>query len=156
LRVAVAPRDEIAVRRVVNYPARGVGETTLERCAAHAASHKMPLFEALRAAGEGRIEGIQERARLAMAGFVAMVERARPLLERGADLAGTARALLDEAGLKDDLVAAGPSLLAAQRRIDNLEGFLRGLQLWEQRARERGGSSGGQALADYLHRLTLS
>src|SRR5439155_9143833 len=44
LKTAIHPRDEIALRRVVNYPARGIGDTTLERCAAHAALHKTTLF----------------------------------------------------------------------------------------------------------------
>ncbi|HEX3771322.1 MAG TPA: UvrD-helicase domain-containing protein, partial [Polyangiaceae bacterium] len=36
LKLALNPADEISLRRVVNYPARGVGETTLERLVAHA------------------------------------------------------------------------------------------------------------------------
>jgi DNA helicase-2/ATP-dependent DNA helicase PcrA len=53
LKATLVPRDEIAVRRIVNYPHRGIGDTTLERCAAHAALHKTTLWEALLDAAEG-------------------------------------------------------------------------------------------------------
>jgi DNA helicase-2/ATP-dependent DNA helicase PcrA len=158
LKAVLQPRDEISLRRIINYPARGIGDTSLERCAAHAAMHKTTLWEGLRAAAD--VEDLAPRAREAIGGFVALLERHRPGLsgEEGGGpgrLAEAARALVEETGLRDDIRAAGPTALAAQRRIENVEGFLRALESWEQRTRE-GAPGRRPSLGDYLHRLTLA
>ena len=50
LRVALNPRDELALRRVINYPARGIGATTVERLVAAAHARHASLWDALRGA----------------------------------------------------------------------------------------------------------
>ena len=40
-------RDDLAVMRIINVPKRGIGNTTLEKFSAYAASHDIPLFQAL-------------------------------------------------------------------------------------------------------------
>ena len=152
LKASIHPRDEIALRRIINYPARGIGDTTLERLAHHAATHKITLSESVKRAAE--IEEIAARTKESLAQFTHMMERHRPALEEGFNLAQVARSLLDEAGLKDDLIHAGPTALAAQRRIENVDGFLRALDNWEKRQRTAG-TTARAALADYLHRLSL-
>jgi len=150
LKAALHPRDEIALRRIINYPARGIGETTLERCAARAESRRAPLWEVL--AHVELVDDLPAKSREAVAAFVALLGRHRPALQGGRNLSQAARALIDEAGLFDDLRAGSPSLTAAQRRIDNVEGFLNALAAWEQRHAE----TGARELAAYLQMLTLS
>ena len=48
LRVALNPRDELSLRRIVNYPARGIGPTTLERILTAARAQHASLHDALR------------------------------------------------------------------------------------------------------------
>ena len=48
LRLVNNPRDDVALSRIINAPARGIGKTTLQRLAASAASEGMPLLEAAR------------------------------------------------------------------------------------------------------------
>ncbi|MCD7710327.1 MAG: UvrD-helicase domain-containing protein [Porphyromonadaceae bacterium] len=44
-RLAVNPSDEEALKRVINYPARGIGETTWSKIAACAVAHEVSLWE---------------------------------------------------------------------------------------------------------------
>ena len=51
LRVALNPRDELSLRRIVNYPARGIGPTTLDRIIKAAHAQHASLLDALRVLG---------------------------------------------------------------------------------------------------------
>lgn len=52
LRVLANSRDAVALRRIINYPTRGIGMTTQQRLEQFAASHKCSLYEALLRAPE--------------------------------------------------------------------------------------------------------
>jgi DNA helicase-2/ATP-dependent DNA helicase PcrA len=145
LRVALAPRDELALRRVLNYPARGIGATTVERLVSYAHAHRITLWEALVAPETG----VTGPARAGIAAFRSAIERLAGALEAGHDPVAATRTLLDDIALYDDLRDAAPSASAAQRRIDNVEGLLGALG----RANER--AKGRDALADYLRKLAL-
>jgi DNA helicase-2/ATP-dependent DNA helicase PcrA len=58
LRVALNVRDDLALRRVINYPARGIGATTVERLVTAAHARHAPLWDALRAAIAGGTEAL--------------------------------------------------------------------------------------------------
>jgi DNA helicase-2/ATP-dependent DNA helicase PcrA len=68
-RLALDRDDELAFRRVVNVPARGIGSVTLERIVAAARSGGISLFDASKSA-----EGITERARIALSRFRTILE----------------------------------------------------------------------------------
>jgi len=72
LRLALAPSSDLDVERVVNKPARGVGDKTLERLREHAAARGLSLFAAL--AEADRIDGLKPAARRALAEFHDLVE----------------------------------------------------------------------------------
>jgi DNA helicase-2/ATP-dependent DNA helicase PcrA len=158
LKLALSPKDEISLRRVINYPARGIGATTLDRLGEHAKDHTVSLFDACAAARthtlfdaapvtEGApVEDLAGKSRAAVTGFVDLIERGRSLLASGKNLRASAKEFIEAAGLPDDLRASG-SPLQAERRIANLEGFLDSLDRFEQRE--------GRDLSGFLHRLTL-
>jgi DNA helicase-2/ATP-dependent DNA helicase PcrA len=146
LKLALSERDEISLRRIVNYPARGIGAATIDRLAQHALAARVPLLVAMRRAAE--IPGVTAQARAAVAEFVALVDRIAANLERGGLHA--ARELVEDVRLYDDLRAAAPTALAAQRRVDNVIDFLRSLEEHEKK------SPGREALSSWLHVLSLN
>jgi len=149
LKLALNPRDDIAVRRIVNYPARGIGAATVERAAQWASANRVPLSEALRRFEE--IPDATAAARTAVASFVALVHKLRAALEdaRGDKLVDAVRDLVQDIELYADLRAAAASANAAQRRVDNVEDFLRSLSAQQTR------KPGADALLDYLRFLSL-
>ena len=60
LRVALNPRDELALRRIINYPARGIGATTVERLVLAAQARHASLWDACKSAvtGTGTLPGM--------------------------------------------------------------------------------------------------
>jgi ATP-dependent DNA helicase UvrD/PcrA len=160
LKLALSPRDEISLRRVINYPARGIGATTVERLAAHAATHKISLFDACtqarthslfdaapRSPDAAPVDDLAGKSRAAVTGFCDLIDRGRALLASRTGLKAAAREFLEAAGLPDDLRGAAGSPMQAQRRLENLEGFFDSLDRFEQRE--------GRDLSLFLQRLML-
>ncbi|MBP5233368.1 MAG: DNA helicase UvrD, partial [Planctomycetes bacterium] len=63
LAVALNPRDDGALKRIVNTPPRGIGDKSLERLIDWAAARQAPLSRALQAAGVGEVAEIGGGAR---------------------------------------------------------------------------------------------
>jgi DNA helicase-2/ATP-dependent DNA helicase PcrA len=121
LRVALNPRDEIALRRVLNYPARQIGEVALEKLENAANTRRTSLFDVLRNVdGLGLAPGAVEGCRA----FVTTIAKAEQDLARGAPSAGIARALIESISLRDDIFDGSATNPQAARRWGNLESLL--------------------------------
>jgi len=77
LQLIANPANDMALLRVINTPARGIGKTTLERLADHARRQGMTLLEAARNAPSGKV--ISGRGAKSIGGFVALFDRLVPL-----------------------------------------------------------------------------
>jgi DNA helicase-2/ATP-dependent DNA helicase PcrA len=85
LKLAVNPADDVAFLRVVNVPARGIGEKSLSELAQFAADRRIPLAQALRSNElAARVRG---RARAGLQAFAKLLERLQALAERPAAVA---------------------------------------------------------------------
>jgi DNA helicase II / ATP-dependent DNA helicase PcrA len=79
LRVIANPADEVNLMRIVNTPARGLGDTSMKQVQTYAIGNGMSLWEALRRAGQ--IGGLSTRAVNAAGQFVALVESWRLMMD---------------------------------------------------------------------------
>jgi DNA helicase-2/ATP-dependent DNA helicase PcrA len=80
LKAAVNPLDEISIKRVLNVPKRGIGETSVGRLDAFATENSIPFFEAMRRAGEAKVSGAAAKG---IAAFVALVDELSASLDDG-------------------------------------------------------------------------
>ena len=71
LRLAVNPQDEQALRRVINYPTRGIGDTSLDKMTVFADATGRNFWQALTDVDESGLTG---RARTAIKDFVTMIK----------------------------------------------------------------------------------
>jgi DNA helicase-2/ATP-dependent DNA helicase PcrA len=144
LRVALNPRDELSLRRIVNTPPRGLGAQSLAHIVSHAKSRRTSLLRALREADE--IDALSPRAKRSAAELGDAVEFAGKGFREG-DLALTAESLLRSVGmLRDD----GGSSVDVKRRVENVRYLLRSIERLEARA-----GADRSALQRLLHHLTL-
>src|SRR5262249_26043618 len=135
LRVALNTRDELALRRVINYPARGIGATTIEKLVLAAQSTHTTLWEALKGvaspeSADPATRSVHGAGRNGILELVHVIERTAAALEAGLDVVATTKSLIEDIKLYDDLREAAPSMSAAQRRIDNVTGLLGSLERW--------------------------
>lgn len=146
LRVVVMPEDELSLRRIANHPPRGLGDTSLDRLAAHSARHRVPLAKAIEQAD--RIEGLPEGARRGLGELHRAITTARARIEGRESLVTTTRALLEDVGLFTHVAQSDGK--DGERRRDNLEFLMRSLERHES---QRG--SDLPNLIQFTNRLSL-
>lgn len=78
LRVIVNTRDEEALKRIINYPVRGIGKTTIERLVTIANEQNIPMYEVVETAGH---HGFKAGTLEALQGFVQMIRFFQSMLK---------------------------------------------------------------------------
>jgi DNA helicase-2/ATP-dependent DNA helicase PcrA len=77
LRVLRSDTDQVSFERILNVPARGIGEKSLDELRAAAAGEGATYWSAIQAAAEGQLEALGSRARSALGGFANLTARLR-------------------------------------------------------------------------------
>jgi superfamily I DNA/RNA helicase len=131
LRAVINPLDDISLRRVVNYPARGIGAKTVERIDEFATAHSLSFGQALARAGE--ISGVPDSARSSIDAFTRLLSEAGEKLEAGGGLTPIARSLFAAIDLRGELSAAAEGGQQGTLRYGNIEHLLTWLERYEQR-----------------------
>jgi DNA helicase II / ATP-dependent DNA helicase PcrA len=140
LRAVANPADDVAVRRIINYPARGIGRTTVLRIAEEAQRTNLSFF----AAAGAYVSSAGPQA-AALRGFIELIEHARAELEvaeRAAArmpgegqtaLARFAAELLRRLRLEEDVRADPRNARSADARVDNLRDIAGTIERYERR-----------------------
>lgn len=156
LKLLVMPSDEIAVRRALDTPAKGIGRKTVERLDSWASSHGKRLIDAVHHVHE--IDGIGSRQRQTLERFSQQIKHAQAEAHSGS-VADAMRNLLSEIRLRDDVFKNTGSGEATLNRWSSVEFLLDSVGKFEQRAWEQKGSKqnpdGKPKWRDYLGNLDL-
>ena len=79
LRLIVNPRDEEALKRIINFPARGIGKTTVDKCVLFANEKNISMWEVLLNAQQF---GFKAGTLEAIDGFVTMIRSFNSMLQK--------------------------------------------------------------------------
>ena len=145
LRAIANPDDGLALQRIINVPARGIGSTTTDRIGDLIHERKISAWQTLELVStDEQLLGSGPRKKVAA--FVALM---RKLREEGAGLgpASLAEKVLEESGYRDAL--AGEATLEAEGRIENLLEFVAQMREYEREAEE-------PTLHGFLERVALA
>lgn len=136
--------DDIAIKRIINIPRRGIGQTSIGRISDYAFSQEMPFYEALRRVDE--IPGCT-RASAKIHSFVSLIEHFRMKL-RGEmySLEDMTQELLDVTGYVRELEAEDTD--EANGRIENIESLMNKIVQYEE-------DNNGGTLNDLLEDIAL-
>ena len=153
LRLSVNPRDEEALRRVINYPTRGIGDASIDKISQLAGATNQTMWETL----PNPALGLGERARKAIAAFRLMVEewQKRALKDNAFKLAAD---ILKKSGLLDELKSdTTPEGIG---RVDNVNGVLNAISEFTDTLPNETGApdnpdTDDRSLAAYLQTITL-
>jgi DNA helicase-2/ATP-dependent DNA helicase PcrA len=154
LKLLVLPSDEIALRRALDTPPKGIGRKTVEHLDHWAQKHGKRLIDAVHHVGE--VEGIGGRQRPALERFSQQIRHAQGEAHRSST-ADALRNLLTEIRLRDNVLQDTGSGEATQNRWSSVEFLLDSIGKFERRAWDKGvGDKGGQPKwTEYLGNLDL-
>ncbi len=141
LKILVNPDDEIALLRIINTPARGIGKVTTDRARAYAVRNGINLFKALKKTEH--IESLSKAAKAKLAVFANMLEQFKKDIT--GKVAPLAERVFAESGLKKSLRAAGPE---GQNALENINELINAVGQYDQQAEQ-------PSLVDYLQQISL-
>ncbi|MDR0849707.1 MAG: UvrD-helicase domain-containing protein [Propionibacteriaceae bacterium] len=116
LRAIANPTDDVSLRRILNVPKRGIGDTTEELVASWARSAEISMTEALEDVQS--IPGLSSRASKPLAQFAELMARHRAMVEEGVPADEILRSILVESGYFESLTGTGDA--QDETRVENL------------------------------------
>ncbi len=145
-KVIANPKDEMSLLRIVNVPARGIGDVTMERITAWASTHDVPLWKALENASD--VPDLPAGAAEKVGEFVALIERYRASFKKG-HLAQVTKDLLNEIDFIGVARAQAVTAASGDRKAKGVAQILLSLETYEKREGPKA------SLLTYLNRLAL-
>ena len=119
-------RDDLAVRRIINVPKRGIGATTLNRVADYAAEQNLSFYNALKMADDIPTLG---KSAAKIHPFVNFIQVMRSKLEL-ISVSELLQEIIDETGYVKELEAEGTE--EAQARIENIDELISKVVTYEE------------------------
>ena len=149
LRITINPRDEEALKRIINYPARGIGKTTIDKAVLFANENNISMWEVLE---QAKTFGFKAGTLDAIEGFVVMIKSFQSMLEKhnAYDVAfhiGKQTNFVRE--LFNDKSTEGVA------RYENIQELLNSIKGWIESPDNEEGEVVDKSLGSYLQQITL-
>ena len=149
LRIIANTKDEEGLKRIINYPARGIGKTTMEKCLVIAGEQNITFFEVLEKAKSfgfkaGTLTSIEE--------FVTMIKYFQNQLTKH-----NAYDVAVQVGKHTNLVKElfNDKSTEGLARYENIQELLNSIKEWTESPSNDDGELGDKSLGSYLQQITL-
>lgn len=149
LRVIANTRDEEALKRIINYPVRGIGKTTIEKCVIAANEQNISMYEVVSRAAEfgfkaGTLEALQN--------FHTMIRYFQSMLTNT-----NAYDVAVQVGKHTNLVKElfNDKTTEGLARYENIQELLNSIKEWTESPSNEDGELGDKSLGSYLQQITL-
>ena len=149
LRLIVNPADEEALKRIINYPARGVGKTTIDRLVLSANENNISMWKVLEKANDF---GFRAGTFTALQDFVTMIKSFASMLTRQ-NAYEVAFHVGKQTGLVKELF--NDKSTEGVNRYENIQELLNSIKEWTESPDNEDGELVDKSLASYLQQITL-
>ncbi len=150
LRLVINPKDEEALKRVINFPARGIGQTTVDRLTIAANHYKRSIYEVIENLDKIDLK-INKGTKNKLENFINMVKSFQ-IMNESADAFTLAETVAKKTGLLQELKKDGtPEGIA---KIENIEELLNGIRDFVEGQKELADATG--SLTEFLEDVALA
>jgi DNA helicase-2/ATP-dependent DNA helicase PcrA len=150
LRLVINPKDEEALKRVINFPARGIGQTTVDRLTIAANHYKRSIYEVIENLDKIDLK-INKGTKNKLENFINMVKSFQ-IMNETADAFTLAETVAKKTGLLQELKKDGtPEGIA---KIENIEELLNGIRDFVEGQKELADATG--SLTEFLEDVALA
>ncbi len=149
LRVIVNIKDDEALKRIINYPVRGIGKTTIEKAATFANEQNIPMYEVITRAGEFGFKGNTMEI---LQNFVTMIRYFQSMLT-DKNAYDVAIQVGKHTNLVKDLFS--DKTTEGLARYENIQELLNSIKEWTESPANEDGEQGDKTLGAYLQQITL-
>ena len=150
LRIIINPSDEEALKRIINFPGRGIGQTTIDRLIVSANEHNKTIFEILKHLDELPIN-INAGTKTKLQNFRTMIESFK-VMSQTANAFDLAEHVCKVSGLIQEFKKDGtPEGIS---RMENIEELLNGIKDFVEGQQELADSTG--SIAEFLEDVALA
>ncbi|MGA1777030.1 MAG: ATP-dependent helicase, partial [Flavobacteriaceae bacterium] len=150
LRLLVNPKDEESLKRIINYPPRGIGQTTVDKLVVASKKHNLSLFETLDRAKELEVP-INAGTLTKLTDFATMIKRFQ-IENESLNAFEITDLVTKKIGLVQELKKeATPEGIA---RIENIEELLNGIRDFTEGQKELADTTG--SLTEFLEDVSLA
>lgn len=150
LRLIVNPKDEESLKRVINYPARGIGATTMDKLIVAAKQYDRSIYEVIINIDNLNL-GIQSRTKTKLKNFALMI-RSFQVLEETQNVFELTEQVIKKTAMLAELKKDGSQ--EGISRIENIEELLNGMRDFVEGQKEVDEARG--SLAEFLEDVALA
>ncbi len=151
LRVLANPNDEVSLRRIINFPKRGIGDRALEEVELFALAQGISFWHALLRVNEAT--AVPNKAAHSIAEFTAMLTALAVLVEAKTKPSVIIEAVLEQSGLLTELEASTDP--QDEVRVENLKELVSASMEYEERPFEELGEDEEISLTGFLEKVSL-
>ncbi len=142
LTILINPDDTGSLLRIINFPPRGLGDTSLEKLRLNAIENNVSVFEILK---RGNTD-LRKSAKLSIENFLSNYNDLSIMIKNNMNPSAIAKSLVVQMGIEDELKKnADPESLD---RLENIEQFIESIQEYED-------STENPNLSEYLNMISL-
>ncbi len=149
LRLLVNPRDEEALKRIINFPARGIGKTTVDKTILIANEKNISMWEVLESAA---LHGFRAGTLQAIEEFVTMIKSFASMLKKH-----NAYEVASHVGKQTNIIKElfNDKSTEGVQRYENINELLNSIKEWTESPDNDEGEMGDKGLGSYLQQITL-
>ena len=151
LRVLANPNDEVSLRRIINFPKRGIGDRALEEVELFAVAQGISFWHALLRVTEAT--AVPNKAAHSIAEFTAMLTALAVLVEAKTKPSVIIEAVLEQSGLLTELEASTDP--QDEVRVENLKELVSASMEYEERSFDELGEDEEISLSGFLEKVSL-